>query len=323
MIRVEALSKRYAGSLALDRISFSVGRGEIVGLLGPNGAGKTTCLRVLTGFVPPTSGQVQVDGLDIDRDSRAIRRKIGYLPEGVPLYPELRVEEHLSFRAGIKEIPRRRRRDAMDRVIELCRLGEVRERIVGQISRGFRQRLGLADALLGDPPILVLDEPTVGLDPNQIRQLRELIRSLGGDHTVLLSTHVLPEVEATCSRVLIINEGQLVADRPVERLRSGEAGEGDDEAVVITLRGSEDKARQLLGGVEGVQSVDLLEGAGDSVLRFRLRGKMGPAIREQLAQAVCAAGLALRELRGEGVTLEQVFSRLTADADPTSEEGPE
>jgi ABC-2 type transport system ATP-binding protein len=239
MIEVAGLRREFAGAVALDGVSFQVGRGEVVGLLGPNGAGKTTCIRVLTGLLPPTAGRVRIAGLDHLSESLATRRQIGYLPEGAPGYPELRVEEQLRFRAAVRGLRRRARGLELDRVCSLAGLGEeVRHRLVGQLSKGYRQRLALAEALLGDPPLLVLDEPTVGLDPNQIRETRELVRGLGGGHTVLLSTHILPEVAAICTRVLILHRGRLVADQTLESL----ATDGTDLESLFVKLTSDDPA---------------------------------------------------------------------------------
>jgi ABC-2 type transport system ATP-binding protein len=308
MIRLEALTKSFAGTVALDRLTFEVARGEVVGLLGPNGAGKTTCLRVLTCFVPPSSGGAWVDGLDVRRHGREVRQRVGYLPEGAPLYPELRVVEHLRFRAGLRGLRRRDGRRAIEEVVESCGLAEVTRRIVGQLSRGFRQRLGLASALLGDPPILVLDEPTVGLDPNQIREVRGLIRSLGGEHTVLLSTHLLSEVETTCTRAVIINGGRVVAQGPVAQLRSA-------SSTVVTVRGPREQVVDLLGNLLGRDRVELV--ATDNLVhRVRLHGVDAPAERERVAAALVAAGIALQELAAEQRSLEQVFAQLTEGKEP-------
>lgn len=307
MIRLERLRRTYGPAVALDDVSLEVQRGEVMGLLGPNGAGKTTCLRVLTCFLPPTSGGAWIDGLDVRRDSRAIRQRLGYLPENVPLYPELRVAELLRFRGGIRGLSASELRREIDRVVEACGLGEVRRQVVGTLSRGYRQRVGLAAALLGDPPLLVLDEPTVGLDPNQMREVRELIRGLGGGHTVLLSSHLLPEVEAICSRAAIISRGRLVACAPVAELR------GDRSAVLVTVRGPRERAEGCLGEVAEVERVELLAQEGET-LRLRLHGpRVSEAgSRERLAGALLAAGLGLQELRQESTSLEEVFVRLTA-----------
>ncbi len=214
MIEVDALSKRYGSRLAVDQLSFSVNRGEIVGFLGPNGAGKTTTLRMLTGFLAPTAGAIRVDGVDAVANSIEARRRIGYMPEGVPLYKEMRVTEYLRHRAALKEVDSVG--SAVDRALELAGVADVKNRIVGQLSKGYRQRVGLADALVADPPLLVLDEPTSGLDPNQVRQFRELVRRFAGTKTIFLSTHVLSEVQAACDRVIIIREGKKVADLRLE-----------------------------------------------------------------------------------------------------------
>jgi len=321
MIRVEDLCKRYGTTRALAGVSFEVARGEVVGLLGPNGAGKTTCLRILTCFARPDSGRVAIDGLDPTTSSLEIRRRIGYLSEGAPIYPELRVCEYLDHRARLKQLPRARRAGAIARVEESCGLGEVRRRLVGQLSHGYRQRLGIADALLGAPPLLVLDEPTVGLDPNQIRELRQLVRSLGGEHTVLLSTHILPEVEAVCSRALVLHRGELVAEGPVKDLlaRTGQPG-----ACTLTARiGPADDPSaltELLGQVEGVEQVEQLmearlEQQGGTAVRCRLRGPgLGPTAREIVVARILARGWALSELTAEDPSLEEAFARLTTDA---------
>ncbi|MGB3049392.1 MAG: ATP-binding cassette domain-containing protein [Polyangiales bacterium] len=210
MIEVEGLSRLYGSRLAVDNVSFRVEHGEIVGFLGPNGAGKSTTLRMLTGFLAPSSGEIRIDGIDALRNSIRARERMGYMPEGVPLYREMRVQEYLRHRGHLKRVPEVK--DAVDRCLELAGVADARTRIVGQLSKGYRQRVSLAEALIADPPVLILDEPTSGLDPNQVRQFRELIRSFGGKKTVLLSTHILSEVEAVCDRVIIIREGQKVAD---------------------------------------------------------------------------------------------------------------
>jgi ABC-2 type transport system ATP-binding protein len=223
MIEAKALTKRYGDVLAVDGVSFSVERGEVVGFLGPNGAGKTTTMRMLTGFVPPTDGSATIAGHDIFEDPLAARRAVGYLPETPPLYPEMTVESYLRYVSKIKDVPRARRREAIDRALSRCGLADVRGRVIGTLSKGFRQRVGLAQAIVHDPPVLILDEPTVGLDPMQIAEIRGLIRELAagqGDtqHTVVLSTHIMAEVSAICRRVIMINEGRKSVDAPLEEL---------------------------------------------------------------------------------------------------------
>jgi ABC-2 type transport system ATP-binding protein len=227
MIAAKDLSKRYGDLVAVDRVSFDVSKGEVVGFLGPNGAGKTTTMRILTGFLPPTDGQAVIDGHDMFTDPLAARRSVGYLPESPPLYPEMDVEGYLTFVAKLKDVPRKERRAAVERSLERCGLAEVRRRVIGALSKGFRQRVGLAQAIVHSPPVLILDEPTVGLDPTQIREIRGLIADLASQkdgetqHTVILSTHILPEVEAICRRVILIHRGRKVVDSPLAELTQG------------------------------------------------------------------------------------------------------
>ena len=229
MIEAKSLCKRYGDLLAVDGVDFSVGKGEVVGFLGPNGAGKTTIMRILTGFIPPTDGTAVIAGHDIFEDPLAARRSIGYLPETPPLYPEMSVTGYLRYVARIKDVPRRRQRESVDQALERCGLSEVRSRVIGTLSKGFRQRVGLAQAIVHEPPVLILDEPTVGLDPLQIREIRGLISDLAdpgtgeAQHTVVLSTHILPEVEAICRRVILINEGRKAVDAPLSELTAGGA----------------------------------------------------------------------------------------------------
>ena len=220
MIDVEHLVKRFSGFAAVDGISFHVPRGQIVGFLGPNGAGKTTTMRILTGFFPPTSGSLRIDGLDAVRDSLAVRRRIGYLPESNPLYTDMRVVEYLDYRARLKGVvERRRRHERVGHVVDRCGLASMRRRLIGQLSKGYRQRVGIADSLVHDPPVLILDEPTVGLDPSQIREIRDLVRDLGQSHTVMLSTHILQEVEMVCDRVMILFAGKIARDGAMDDYR--------------------------------------------------------------------------------------------------------
>ncbi len=254
-IEVQQLTKRYETVMALNGISFEVKPGEIMGFLGPNGAGKTTTLRILTSLLVPTSGSVRINGLDVETKSLEVRRQIGYLPESVSLYPELRVQEYLAYRAKIKGVPRNQQRSRLDEVVQRCAVGDVRRNLIGRLSKGYRQRVALADCLIAHPSILILDEPTVGLDPHQIRQTRELIQTLGQSTTILLSTHILPEVEMTCHRVAIINKGQIVAIDTPENLRRRLTG--GQQVVQVELRGPEgiiDRALAELKRIEGLQT---------------------------------------------------------------------
>lgn len=250
MIQVENLTKYFGPILAVDHISFQVERGEILGFLGPNGAGKTTSLRILTSYLPATSGIARVAGFDVMTQSMDVRKNIGYLPESVPLYPEMRVEEYLGYRAKLKGVDRKVRQSRIEYCLERCRIREVRRRLIGTLSKGYRQRVGLADAMVHDPPILILDEPTVGLDPLQIRETLSLIRLLGEEHTIVLSTHILAEVEAICRRVIIINSGRIGLDRKLAELSTEAA------FIVLEVRGPAEQVTNVLRTTEGVDEVN-------------------------------------------------------------------
>jgi len=307
MIRVQNLTKRYVDQLAVEGVTFSCAKGEILGFLGPNGAGKTTTMRMLCGFLPATSGRAEVAGYDVASHSLEVRRRIGYLPENVPLYPEMRVGEYLDFRSRLKRVPRGDRSRAIADAMERCGLGEVSERIIGQLSKGFRQRLGLADALLARPPILILDEPTVGLDPNQIREVRQLIRELGKEHTIVLSTHILPEVEMTCGRVVIIHRGRVVAQDTPERLRSEV---GQQRTILVEARAAGAELRDARGRLPSVQSVTLKSEA-EGIATVTVEAKPGDDPREAIFALAAERGFALRELHAETLTLEDVFYEIT------------
>jgi ABC-2 type transport system ATP-binding protein len=313
VIRVWHLTKSYGPAPAgrgpaLDDVSFEVGKGEVVGLLGPNGAGKTTMMRILTCFLAPTRGGAELAGHPIAGDTRAVRRAVGYLPEAVPLYPEMRVGEYLGFRAALKGVPGGRRRAAVDAAVEPCGLGDSRRQIIGTLSRGYRQRVGLADALLADPPVLILDEPTVGLDPNQIREVRALIRALGRDRTVLLSTHILPEVEAVAGRVIILHAGRVAAAHTPAELRERLAGA---RRVVVDVAPADlARAEAALVHAAGVSGAERLPD-GRLALAVAADAPAGGDVREAVFRAAAAAGVALRELSREPFSLEEIFARIT------------
>ena len=305
MIEVKNLTKRFAGCAAVNDVSFTVGKGEIVGFLGPNGAGKSTTMRILSCYLPASSGEAKVAGFDIFKHSLEVRRRIGYLPESTPLYPEMRVDEYLGYRAALKGVGSRRRRQRVSEVKELCGLTDVGRRIVGQLSKGYRQRVGMADALVHDPELVILDEPTIGLDPNQVRQLRDVIRNLAPKHTVLLSTHILPEVEMTCQRVLIINRGRIVASDSPEKLRARLQG---GREIVAELRGAKGDVAQELYRLPGVTRVTTE--AADGWTRFRIECGTED-IRPLVFEAAARGGWTLRELRQEKQSLEDIFVALT------------
>jgi ABC-2 type transport system ATP-binding protein len=304
MIEVERLTKDYGSVVAVRDVSFQVGRGEVVGFLGPNGAGKSTTMRILVGFLGATSGRVRIDGHDIGLESLEARRKIGYMPEAAPLYPEMRVSEYLGFRATIKQVPRKRRKAAVERAMQQAAVTEMAGTLVQHLSKGYRQRVGLADALVADPPLLILDEPTAGLDPNQIREVRKLIRELGESHTVLLSTHILSEVESTCDRAIVIDRGRLVAEGKLEELRAARR----PEAASLALSDPESRAGALLEAIDGVRRV---RGDGERLtVLFSKRFDPGDVLERAIA-ALVAAGIGVREASPKRATLEDVFAELT------------
>jgi len=313
MISVQQLTKQYSGFTAVEGISFEVGKGEIVGFLGPNGAGKSTTMRVLSGFLPPTSGSATVAGYDVFHQSVQAREHIGYMPENVPLYPEMRVCEYLRYRAALKGVRGRKIRERISDVIDLCNLQEVERKLIGALSKGFRQRVGLADAMVHEPDLLILDEPTIGLDPNQIRQVRDLIRNLGRHHTILLSTHILSEVEMTCQRVIIINHGKIEAIDTPENLRRRLSQGG---GILLEVQTNEPPAIiQSLKQLPGVSGVSLETQAATTGTKDWHRFLLSVSGEEDLRSAVydhsVAAGWKIRELTRQRITLEQVFSELT------------
>ncbi|MEY2509059.1 MAG: gliding motility-associated transport system ATP-binding protein [Verrucomicrobiota bacterium] len=306
MIKVENLTKRYAGHTAIQDLSFEVGKGEIMGFLGPNGAGKSTTMRILSSFMPPTSGRASIAGFDIFEQSLQARSHLGYMPENIPLYNDMRVTEYLNYRAALKGVPSRRMAERVGDVKELCGLKEVEKKIIGALSKGYRQRVGLADALVHEPDLLILDEPTSGLDPNQIRQVRDLIKNLGKQHTILLSTHILPEVEMTCSRVIIINRGRIEAcDTPENLLgRIRTAGGVTVEAKV----GNDDGAEELRK-IAGVRDVSASTDGDWQV--FALRVEANTDVREEVYRLASDRRWTLRELSQRRATLEDVFVEIT------------
>ena len=308
MIKVEGLTKRYARNVAVKNISFEVGKGEIVGFLGKNGAGKTTTMRVLTCFLPPTSGKASVAGFDVIEQSLDVRKNIGYLPETPPLYPEMEVGDYLTFVAKLKGIPSADVPKRVAEALERTALGSVRGTIMGKLSKGYRQRVGIAQAIIHNPPVLILDEPTSGLDPEQQREARQLIASLSGDHTIILSTHILSEVEQSCSKVIIINAGEIVAVDSVANLHHRRQG---GEMVAIQVKGaSEGEVRQKLEQVRGVAKV-IGRDAPEGMVGFEIESMEQYAVRPDLARAIVQSGWDLTELRTVGESLEEIFLELT------------
>ena len=311
MISVSDLTKVFGQTLAVDRVSFQVPKGQIVGFLGPNGAGKSTTLRMLTCYLPPTSGGATVNGFDIFHESDKVRENLGYLPENVPLYTEMKVDEYLDFRGQLRKMDRESRRKRIDYVVDRCWLKDVRRRTIGHLSKGYRQRVGLADALLHNPPVLILDEPTVGLDPAQIRETRKLVKELGGDHTVILSTHILPEVEQVCDRAIVIAGGRIVAQGSPDELRASRRMQA---RVLVECRGPARDVEQALSRVSGVSRVEILasNGTDEKYVTAAVRPKEAYDVREECARTIIQHGWPLREVRLEHATLEEFFVQVTA-----------
>ncbi|HEU4410088.1 MAG TPA: ABC transporter ATP-binding protein [Polyangiaceae bacterium] len=316
MIEVRQLTKKYGPHAALRDLSFDVGEGEVVGFLGPNGAGKSTTLRILAGFLGMSSGRVRVAGHDVVDEPLEARAAIGYMPEAVPLYPEMRVEEYLRFRAELKGVGRRARGAAVERAMKQASVGGVADSLIGHLSKGFRQRVGLADALVAAPPILILDEPTAGLDPNQIREVRALVRELGRRHTVLLSTHILSEVEATCDRAIVIARGRLVAEGSIEALRSRRRSTG--ARLLLRVPPSGPGPAALLGGLARVASAAPAAGAEPPFEAWAVTWAEGAgepaAALEAAVRALVEAGYGVAEATPLRASLDEVFARLTVDA---------
>jgi ABC-2 type transport system ATP-binding protein len=313
MIKVENLSKRYAYNLAVDNISFEVQKGQIVGFLGPNGAGKTTTMRILTCFLPPTSGSASVAGHDVLTQPMEVKRRIGYLPETPPLYPDMEVFEYLEFAGRLKGVSRADLKRRVSEVMDRCAVADVRTKLIAKLSKGYRQRVGLAQAILHNPDVLILDEPTSGLDPKQIHETRELIRGLAGDHTIILSTHILPEVEQICEQVIIISKGKLVATDSVLKLTNRLRG---SESILVEVDARDgtpletSTVHQRLEQVPGVSRVITREAKGGRNI-FEVESLQGRSIRADLARAVVESGWNLNELRPVAMSLEEVFLQLT------------
>ncbi len=317
MIEVCRLGKRYGDRVAIDEVSFSVSRGEVLAFLGPNGAGKTTTMRILTCFMPATSGTATVAGFDIFESPMEVKRRIGYLPETPPLYPELTVMEYLSFVARIKGVPKAEVSAAIDMAVAKCGLGDVSKRLIANLSKGYRQRVGLAQALIHNPEVLILDEPTVGLDPKQIIEIRELIKQLGGTHTIILSTHILPEATAVCQRVVIINRGRVVAVDSQEKLSSQMRR---SEKIALRIRRGNAFLPEKILGLSGVLQLIPQETPDvEQEKSFIVEAALGCDLREAISRTVVENGWGLLEMKPVTMTLEEVFLQLTTQEEPAEE----
>jgi ABC-2 type transport system ATP-binding protein len=320
MITVKELTKRYARTIAVDQISFEVAKGQIVGFLGPNGAGKTTTMRMLTCFLPPSAGTANVAGFDVLEQSLEVKKRIGYLPETPPIYPEMETVEYLKFVGKLKGLKGADLQKRVDYVCDRCAVADVKKKLLGKLSKGYRQRVGLAQAIIHNPDVLILDEPTAGLDPKQINETRDLIKTLAGDHTIILSTHILPEVEQTCEQVIIINKGKLVATDSVRNLQARARG---TESVLVEIAGRNGNlevpiAQHKLEQVSGVSRV-LCRQQVDSRALFEVESQKGRLVRGDLARAVVESGWDLNELRPSAMSLEEVFLQLTGTEAPAEQ----
>ena len=317
MIEVDRLTKSYGKNLAVNDISFTVGKGEILGFLGPNGAGKTTTMRILTGYLPATSGSARIAGFDVFEQSMEVRRRIGYLPENPPLYTDMNVHGYLEFVGRIKRLQSADLSQQVDRAMELANLTEKRNELIKRLSRGFKQRVGIAQAIVHNPDVVILDEPTVGLDPKQIIEVRKLIKGLAGEHTIILSTHILPEASQTCDRVVIINKGRIAAVDTPENLTTQLKGA---ERVQMEVKGEEEPLREAIDQVEGVTKIDLSALDSSEHLKVIVESEPGTDLRGKLAAAVIAKGLELFELRAVSLSLEDIFLQLTTEEESATKE---
>lgn len=317
MIEVKNLTKRYGDHTAVDRLSFRVEKGQIYGFLGPNGAGKSTTMNMITGYLAPSEGTVTIDGRDIQKEPEEAKRLVGYLPEIPPLYMEMTVEEYLLFAAELKKVAAKERKAQVEKVMEMTGITDVGRRLIRNLSKGYRQRVGLAQAILGDPEVLILDEPSVGLDPKQIIEIRDLIRRLGEKHTVILSSHILSEVSAICDHIMIIAHGQLVASDSPEGLQKLMAGSATLE---LTVKGEAEEAKAVLESIPGVASVEAVNTAQKSLAGFRLLAEEGKDIREDIFYALADARLPIMALQQSEKSLEDIFLELTEDVKPVTKE---
>jgi len=315
LIEVNNLTKRFGNHTAVENVTFRAEQGEILGFLGPNGAGKTTTMRMLTCYLPPTDGSARVAGFDIEADSMEVRRRIGYLPENVPLYMDLSVSRYLDFVGTLKGMPPTDRESRQEKIMDECGILHVRNRTIGKLSRGYRQRVGLAQALINDPEVLVLDEPTVGLDPQQIVEIRELIRNLAGKRTIILSTHILPEVSLLCQRVIIINKGKLIGDDTPDNLKSRLR---DSVVVDMEVRGEPDRIEKHIAGMSEVQSVTRTHSGSGDAHHFRIKSRDNADIRELLVRSTVGEGFGVVGLTPVDMSLEDVFVHLVTEEDTST-----
>jgi len=310
LIEVQDVTKSYGTTTAVDHVSFTVNKGEILGFLGPNGAGKTTTMRILTGYMPATSGTARVSGFDVFKDSLQVRRHIGYLPEAPPVYADMSVQSYLEFVLRIKNVPSEKHAARVDDALAKTNLGDKRHELIKRLSRGYKQRVGLAQALVHDPEVIILDEPTVGLDPKQIIEVRNLIKALAGSHTIILSTHILPEVSMTCDRVVIINKGKIVAVDTPQNLTSQLRG---GQRIHVETQAPEKQLQEVLSKIPGASRVQVIASGSDGHVSATVESAQGQDVRSQITAQIVQKGWPLYELRGLNLSLEDIFLQLTTD----------
>jgi len=308
MIEIKNLTKKFGANTVLDNISFTVNKGEVLGFLGPNGAGKTTTMKIITSFWTPTSGSVKIDGLEVSAHSLTTRKKIGYLPETVPLYDEMKVLEYLRFIGQIRGLDKEQAKQRIKEVVQICGLAKVVHQLIEELSKGYRQRVGLAQAIMHQPDILILDEPTTGLDPNQIVEIRELIKKIGQEKTVIFSTHILSEVSATCDRVIIINQGKIVGEGSPQELISKISV---SELIYVKIKGPKEIVSEKLREMENVESVEVKDREAEDVYGYEIKPRSGVDLREYLSMTVMNNGWSILEFSKKSVSLEEVFRELT------------
>ena len=309
MIKVSHLTKNYGNHVAVDDISLDIKPGKIYGFLGPNGAGKSTTMNIITGYLSPTSGEVLIDGHDIYKEPEEAKACIGYLPEIPPLYVDMKVIEYLNFVCELKKVPKDRKEDEVNRVMELTRVSDVSHRIINNLSKGYRQRVGMAQALIGSPKVIILDEPTVGLDPNQIKEVRDLIKSLAGEHTVILSSHILSEISETCSHVFIIDKGKIIANNSIETLSNYF---NSKQTLEIVAKGEADKCREIIEAIEDIESVSVISGTEEGTVNITVTANYSKDVREAVSLALSSEKISIFEMKEDTKSLEDVFLELTA-----------
>ena len=307
MIKVENVTKKYGSFVAVDNISFEIGEGEIIGFLGPNGAGKTTTMSMITGFIEPTEGKIEIDGYDISKKAKKAKREIGYMPENVPLYNDLTVKEFVTYMAELKKVKGKEKKEEVQRVIKATQIDDVQNKLIKNLSRGYKQRVSMAGALVGNPKVLLLDEPTVGLDPKQVTEIRSLIKSLGKNHTVVLSSHILSEISQICEKVIIINKGKIIAQDTPQNL---EEKVQTENSLIVTVEDKENKFEEVIKNIDGVTNISLITKNADGTIKYSVKSAEEKDVRKDVFEAAAKNGITILEIKKSEATLEDAFINL-------------